>query len=56
MCIVFRMATKRKRNKLTLKTKYETLKEPDKSGPSKEVAIHRSWKYNCYLKPTNLEH
>ena len=39
MCIVFRMATKRKRHKLTLKTKYETLKEPDKSGPSKEVVI-----------------
>ena len=33
------MATKRKHNKVTLKTKYEALKDLDKNRPNKEVAI-----------------
>ena len=37
--ILFRMATKRKHNEVTLKTKYEELKELDKNRPNKEVAI-----------------
>ena len=39
LCIVFRMTTKRKHNKVTLRTKYEALKEFDKNRPNKEVAI-----------------
>ena len=39
LCIVFRMTTKRKHNKVTLRTKYEALKESDKNRPNKEVAI-----------------
>ena len=39
LCIVFRMTTKRKYNEVTLKTKYEALKEFDKNRPNKEVAI-----------------
>ena len=38
-CVVFRMATKRKHNKATLKTKYEALKELEKNRPNKEVAL-----------------
>ena len=34
-----RMAIKRKNNKVTLKTKHESLKELDKNIPNKEVAI-----------------
>ena len=34
-----RITTKRKHNKVTLKTKYEALKELDKNRPNKEVAI-----------------
>ena len=37
--VVFRMATKWKHNKATLKTKYEALKELDKNRPNKEVAL-----------------
>ena len=33
------MTTKRKHNKVTLKKKYEALKEFDKDRPNKEVAI-----------------
>ena len=36
---MFRITTKRKHNKVTLKTKYEALKELDKNRPNKEVAI-----------------
>ena len=39
LCIVFRIATKRNYNEVTLKTKYEALKELDKNRPNKEVAI-----------------
>ena len=39
LCVVFRMATKRKHNKATLKTKYEALEELDKNRPNKEVAL-----------------
>ena len=39
LCIVFRMATKRNHSEVTLKTKYEALKELDKNRPNKEVAI-----------------
>ena len=39
LCILFRMATKKKHNKVTLKSKYEELKELDKNIPKKEVAI-----------------
>ena len=38
LCIVFRMATNRKHNELTLERKYEPLKKLDKNGPKKEVA------------------
>ena len=38
-CIVFRMATKRKYNEVTLNAKYEALKEVHKNTPNKEVAI-----------------
>ena len=38
LCIVFRMATKRKHNEVTLKAKYEALTEFDKNRPNKEVA------------------
>ena len=38
-CIVFRMTSERKHNEVTLKTKYEILKEFDKNGPNKEVII-----------------
>ena len=34
-----RMAIKRKHNEVTLKTKYESLKQLDKNRPNKEVAI-----------------
>ena len=34
-----RMAIKRKHNKVTLKTKHESLKQLDKNRPNKEVAI-----------------
>ena len=37
--IVFRITTKRKHNEVTLKTKYEALKEFDKNRPNKEAAI-----------------
>ena len=37
--IVFRMTTKREYNEVTLKTKYEALKEFDKNRPNKEAAI-----------------
>ena len=37
--ITFRMATKRKHNEVTSKTKYEALKELDNNRPNKEVAI-----------------
>ena len=36
---VFIMTTKRKHNKVTLKTKYEALREFDKNRPNKELAI-----------------
>ena len=36
-CILFRMTTKRKHNKVTLKTKYEELKELDENRPNEEV-------------------
>ena len=39
LCIVFRITLKRKDNEVTLKTKYETLKEFDKNRPNSEVAI-----------------
>ena len=39
LCVLFRMATKRKHNEVTLKTKYEELKELDKNRPYKENAI-----------------
>ena len=39
LCILFRMATKRKHNISTLKTKYEELKEFDKNKPNKEFVI-----------------
>ena len=39
LCILFRTTTKRKHNEVTLKTKYEELKELDKNRPNKEVAI-----------------
>ena len=39
LCIVFRMTTKRKHNEVTLRTKYEALKELNKNRPNKEVAI-----------------
>ena len=39
LCIMFRITTKRKHNKVTSKTKYEALKELDKNRPNKEVAI-----------------
>ena len=39
LSIVFRITTKRKHNKMTLKTKYEALKEFDKNRPNKEAAI-----------------
>ena len=42
LCVVFRMTSKKKKkkhNKVTLKTKCETLKEFDKNRPNKEVAI-----------------
>ena len=39
LCIVFRMTTKRKHNEVTLKAKYERLKDLDKNRPNKEVAI-----------------
>ena len=39
LCVLFRIATKRKHNEGTLKTKYEELKELDKNRPNKEVAI-----------------
>ena len=39
LCILLRMAKKRKHNEVTLKTKYEELKELDKNRPNKEVAI-----------------
>ena len=34
-----RMAIKRKHSEVTLKTKYESLKQLDKNRPNKEVAI-----------------
>ena len=39
LCTVFRIATKRKHNEVTLTTKYEALKEFEKNRPNKEVAI-----------------
>ena len=39
LCVSFRVATKRKHNEVTLKTKYEELKELDKNRPNKIVAI-----------------
>ena len=39
LCIVFRMNTKRKHNEVTLKTKYEALKEFDKKRPDKEATM-----------------
>ena len=39
LCIVFRMTTKRKHDEVTLKTRYEALKEFDKNRPNKEAAI-----------------
>ena len=36
---MFRITTKRKHNKVTLKTKYEALKDIDKNRPNKEVVI-----------------
>ena len=39
LCTVFRIATKRKNNEVTLTTKYEALKEFEKNRPNKEVAI-----------------
>ena len=36
---MFRITTKRKHNKVTLKTKYEALKDVDKNRPNNEVAI-----------------
>ena len=39
LCIVFTMTTKIKHNEVTLKTKYEVLKEFDKNRPNKEAAI-----------------
>ena len=36
---MFRITTKRKHNKVTLKTKYEALKDIDKNRPNKEVSI-----------------
>ena len=39
MCIVFRIARKRKHNEVTLKAKYEAQKDLDKNRPNKEVAI-----------------
>ena len=39
LCIVFRTATKRKHNEVTLKAKHEALKELDKNRPNKEVVI-----------------
>ena len=39
MCFLFRMTTKRKHNEVTLKTRYEALKEFDKNRPNKEAAI-----------------
>ena len=39
LCIVFRMTTKRMHNEVTLKTRYEALKEFDKNRPNKEAAI-----------------
>ena len=38
MCIVFGIATKRKHNTVTLKTRYEALKELNKNRPNKESA------------------
>ena len=38
LCVLFRMA-KRKHNEVTLKAKYEGLKELDKNRPNKETAI-----------------
>ena len=37
--ILFRMATPKKHNKVTLKTKYEELKKLDKNRSTKDVAI-----------------
>ena len=39
LCNVFRITTKRKHNKVTLKTKYEALKDYDKNRPNQEAAI-----------------
>ena len=39
LCIIFRMAKKRKHNEVTLKAKYEPLKNLDKNRPNKQVAI-----------------
>ena len=44
LCVVFRMATKRKHNKVTLKTKYEALKELDKNNKEEQ----RSEQTSCH--------
>ena len=42
LCIVFIITTKRKHNKVTLKTEYEALKVFNKNRPNKEVVIQFS--------------
>ena len=44
--IVFRMTAKRKHNEVTLKTKYETLRDFDKNRPNKEPTIQ--FNQGCY--------
>ena len=39
LCLMFSMTSKRKHNEVTLKTKYEALKEFYKNRPNKEAAI-----------------
>ena len=39
LCIASRIVTKRKHNKVTLKSKYEALEEFDKNRPNKEATI-----------------
>ena len=48
LCILFGMATKRNHNEVTLKTKYEELKELDKNRPNKEAAIQYNVPRNTF--------
>ena len=53
LCILFRMATEWKHNEVTLKAKYDELKELDKKRPNKEVVAQFNVPRIHFLVVTN---